>query len=321
MLDRLDGFDVSYLCGVDEAGRGPLAGDVYSAAVILDFNCPIKGLDDSKKISSKNRDLLYDEIVKKASNFSVGVASVSEIDDLNILQATILSMQRAVAGLSIDPELIIVDGNYNPKFSVHSKCIVKGDSKYSCIAAASIIAKVSRDRYMLDMDKKYPNYGFSKHKGYGTKLHYELITKNGVSDIHRKSFLKKFLNQEHSYNIGMQGELYAKNHLIDIGHKIIDTNFFCKHGEVDIISRNGDNIHFVEVKTRSKDYLVSPCESVGVSKKSKLIKSAIFYIQQNEIDLQPIFSVFEIVSLKKDCLKVSDFKFIENAFDLEGINI
>jgi ribonuclease HII len=186
----------SVICGVDEAGRGPLAGPVYAAAVILPKGHIIEGVNDSKKLSEKKRDLLFDRIIDECVCYSIGTASEKEIDEINILQATFLAMRRAVYGLDIKPDIALIDGNRKPGLDIAERDIIKGDSKSSSIAAASILAKVSRDRYMLEMAEKYPQYQFEKHKGYGTKLHYEMIDKYGVSDIHRKSFLKKYLNNE-----------------------------------------------------------------------------------------------------------------------------
>lgn len=188
------GFEV--VCGIDEAGRGPLAGPVYAAAVILPKGHIVEGVNDSKKISEKKRDLLFDKIIDECVCYSIGTASEQEIDEINILQATFLAMRRAVAGLEIKPDIALIDGNKKSGLDIAEQTIVKGDSKSANIAAASIIAKVSRDRYMLEMAEKYPQYQFEKHKGYGTKLHYEMLEKYGISPIHRKTFLKKFLNNE-----------------------------------------------------------------------------------------------------------------------------
>ncbi len=187
------GFEV--VCGIDEAGRGPLAGPVYAAAVILPKGHIVEGVNDSKKISEKKRNLLFDKIIDECVCYSIGTASEQEIDEINILQATFLAMRRAVAGLEIKPDIALVDGNKKPGLDIAEQTIVKGDSKSANIAAASIIAKVSRDRYMLEMSEKYPEYQFEKHKGYGTKLHYEMIEKYGISPIHRKTFLKKFFQK------------------------------------------------------------------------------------------------------------------------------
>ena len=181
------------ICGVDEAGRGPLAGDVYASAVIFSNNAFIDGINDSKKLSEKKRELLFDEIIEKAEAYCVSTASVEEIDTLNILQATFLAMKRAVDGLKIKPELALIDGNRLPPLNILAKDIVKGDGLSASIAAASILAKVSRDRYMKEQAEKYPEYQFEKHKGYGTELHIRLINEFGPCEIHRRSFLKKIL--------------------------------------------------------------------------------------------------------------------------------
>lgn len=187
------GFKV--VCGIDEAGRGPLAGPVYAAAVILKKGQTIEGVNDSKKLSEKKREALYNKIIDECLAYAIGVADEKEIDEINILQATFLAMKRAVDGLSIKPDCALVDGNQIPPLDCSVTTVIKGDSKSESIAAASILAKVARDRYMLEMAQKYPQYCFEKHKGYGTKLHYEMIEKYGICDIHRKSFLKKVLNK------------------------------------------------------------------------------------------------------------------------------
>ncbi len=188
-----NGYEV--ICGVDEAGRGPLAGPVYAAAVILPNGHIVEGVNDSKKISEKKRELLFDKIISESVSYSVGIATEKEIDEINILQATFLAMRRAVDGLAVKPDIAFIDGNRKPGLDIEEQVIVKGDAKSANIAAASIITKVSRDRYMLQMAEKYPQYQFEKHKGYGTKLHYEMIEKYGISPIHRKTFLKKVLNK------------------------------------------------------------------------------------------------------------------------------
>ncbi len=181
----------SVICGVDEAGRGPLAGDVYAAAVIFDKGVIIDGINDSKKLSEKKREKLYDEIILKAKSYCISTASVQEIEEINILNASMLAMKRAVEGLEIVPSVAMIDGNKTPILDCRAVAIVKGDATSQSIAAASILAKVARDRYMKELDEKYPQYLFSRHKGYGTKLHYEVIEKFGITEIHRPSFLKK----------------------------------------------------------------------------------------------------------------------------------
>ena len=181
----------SYIAGVDEAGRGPLAGPVCAAACILPRNLEIPGLNDSKKLSSKARDSLYDIIINSAVSYGIAFASVEEIESLNILNATFLAMNRALSQLSPQPALALIDGNRNSGISIPSRCVVKGDSLCADIAAASVLAKVTRDRYMLTMAEQYPEYGFEKHKGYGTAQHYAALRQFGPSSIHRPSFLRK----------------------------------------------------------------------------------------------------------------------------------
>lgn len=182
------------LCGVDEAGAGPLAGPVYAAAVILPREIDLPGLNDSKKLTAKKRDVLFDQITAAAEAYSIAFVTAEEIDGLDILNARMLAMQRAVDGLSVKPDLCLIDGNRDHGSSVSimapHMCLVGGDGKSASIAAASILAKVSRDRWMVKAAEEYPEYQFQKHKGYGTKLHYELLRTYGPSPIHRRSFLK-----------------------------------------------------------------------------------------------------------------------------------
>ncbi|MCR5149866.1 MAG: ribonuclease HII [Clostridiales bacterium] len=178
------------VCGIDEAGRGPLAGPVYAAAVILPQGLVIDGLNDSKKLSEKKREELFDIIISESIAYGIAFADEKEIDRFNILNATFIAMKRAVEKLSVKADFALVDGNRNPALDIPCRTIVKGDSKSPSISAASILAKVSRDRFMAELDKKMPQYQFSKHKGYPTKLHYEMIAEYGVSPVHRQSFLK-----------------------------------------------------------------------------------------------------------------------------------
>lgn len=190
-----DGFyaqGVMNICGVDEAGRGPLAGPVCAAAVILPEHLEIPGLNDSKKLTDKKRRELFPIIQEKALAYGIGFASQEEIDEINILQATFLAMERALGALAIRPGLVLIDGNQEKDFSLPVKTVVKGDSLSANIAAASVLAKVSRDDVMLEFARQYPEYGFDIHKGYGTKAHYAALTQYGPCPIHRRSFLKKF---------------------------------------------------------------------------------------------------------------------------------
>lgn len=180
------------VCGVDEAGRGPLAGPVCAAAVILPPELIIPGLNDSKKLTDKKRRELYDVIVSRAISYGIAFASEQEIDELNILQATFLAMERAMAQLAPTPALALIDGNRTRDFGLPVRTIVRGDGLSASIAAASILAKVTRDRYMEELDAQYPQYGFAVHKGYGTRRHYDALREYGPSPVHRTTFLKKF---------------------------------------------------------------------------------------------------------------------------------
>ena len=191
-------FDMQYygeyplLCGMDEAGRGPLAGDVFAAAVILAPDTVIEGINDSKKLTEKKREKLFDEIKEKALYWSIKTASVEEIEQLNILNCAMLAMKRAAESLGVTPDMALADGNKTPQLSCPVQFVIKGDAKSQSIAVASILAKVARDRYMKEMALKYPQYSFEKHKGYGTKAHYQALDEYGPCEIHRMSFLKKY---------------------------------------------------------------------------------------------------------------------------------
>ena len=189
-----DGYQV--ICGVDEAGRGPLAGPVCAAAVILPRGLEIPGLTDSKKLTDKKRRELFPIIKEQAVAYGIGLASHDEIDEINILQATYLAMERALAQLPVKPDIALIDGNRAKDFGLPVRTVVKGDSLSANIAAASILAKVTRDDLMLEMAEKYPEYGFEIHKGYGTKAHYAALTEHGPSPIHRMTFLKKFYGEK-----------------------------------------------------------------------------------------------------------------------------
>lgn len=192
-FDGLFGYEL--LAGVDEAGRGPLAGPVFAAAVILPPDLIIEGIDDSKKLSEKRRQELFDIITEKALAWAVASKDEKVIDEINIRNATYKAMNEAVNALKTKPEYVIVDGDAVKDMEIPHTCVIKGDAKSAAIAAASILAKVSRDRYLMELDKKYPEYQFAKHKGYGTKLHSELILKHGPCPVHRRSFLKKLLGE------------------------------------------------------------------------------------------------------------------------------
>ena len=190
------GEGYAIVCGVDEAGRGPLAGPVCAAAVILPQGLEIPGLTDSKKLTDKKRRELFPVIKEQAIAYGIGLASHEEIDEINILQATYLAMERALVQLTVKPDIALIDGNRAKDFGLPVRTVVKGDSLSMNIAAASILAKVTRDDMMLELAEKYPEYGFEVHKGYGTKAHYEALRQHGASEIHRKTFLKKFYGEK-----------------------------------------------------------------------------------------------------------------------------
>lgn len=196
MWEIEDSLGLHVICGVDEAGRGPLAGPVCAAAVILPEHLQIPGLNDSKKLTDKKRRELFPVIQQQAIAYGIGLASEAEIDEINILQATFLAMRRALEQLTVLPEIALIDGNRETDFGLPVKTVVKGDSLSANIAAASILAKVTRDNIMVELAQQYPEYGFEIHKGYGTKAHYEALRTYGPSPIHRRSFLKKFYGEK-----------------------------------------------------------------------------------------------------------------------------
>lgn len=292
---------IGLLCGVDEAGRGPLAGDVYAAACILPEEYDLPQLNDSKKLTEKKRDKLFDAIKQQAIAYCVAKATVEEIERLDIRKATMLAMTRAVEGLSVKADYVLVDGNFIPNWGdlASGEYCIGGDAKSASIAAASILAKVSRDREMLLMHEQYPEYAFDKHKGYGTALHYQRIEKYGVSPIHRRSFLKSKLSdwgELPPQGLGYRGESYAAEYLTRKGYEILERNFSCKQGELDIVAKKENLIAFVEVKSRktlSPDYL--PKESVTAAKQARVIAAAKEYIALHSLDAAFVFDVAEVV--------------------------
>lgn len=287
------------VCGVDEAGRGPLAGPVYAAAVILPQGLEIAGVNDSKKLTEKKREALFPVIKEKALAYCVSSASEKEIDDINILNATYLAMARAVEGLSVKADYALIDGNRMPKLPIPGETIVKGDGLSMSIACASILAKVTRDHVMMELDRKYPQYQFAKHKGYGTKLHTDLIRQYGPCEIHRKSFLKKILGAEdprisQAQSIGRRGETAAAAYLEKRGFYILERNYHSPYGEVDIIAENGQYIIFVEVKTRKPGAMVEGAEAVDRNKQKRLIQTSQIYLLEHPSNLQPRFDVIQV---------------------------
>lgn len=312
-------FDYSFkkdvLCGVDEAGRGPLAGPVVAAAVILKKNAKSTIFDvyDSKKLTEKKREQLFEKILVSCLSWSFAVVDSKIIDEINILNATMLAMKNAVEGLTVKPDLVLVDGNKIPNLNCYCEFVVKGDQKSASIAAASIIAKVKRDQIMKELDKKYKNYFFKDNKGYGTKKHYESILKYGVTPQHRKTFLKKLKEKKLKIqNVsGALGEKICYLFLLKNGFKVILKNFKSPFGEIDLIATKNENIYFVEVKLRQKKCGYSPCEAVNLKKQKKIVKTAIYFIQKTKNFLQPKFAVMEVLREKTGNFNV---KFIDDAF-------
>ena len=302
------------ICGVDEAGRGPLAGPVFAAAVILPFETDIPNLNDSKKLSEKTREILYDKVLESATDYGIGSAGVKEIDELNILRATFLAMNRAVDSLHVKPDIALIDGNRDPFLKCRSKLIVGGDGKSASIAAASILAKVTRDRYMVDIAGKYPQYMFEKHKGYGTKLHYEKLMEYGPSEIHRETFLKKLRAGDKTYTQqrGKRGEAYAREFLKSKNYVIVAESFRSRFGEIDLIVKNPEYIVFVEVKLRKNAAFAHAREFVGREKQRKMIATAKYWLSSQGSPLQPRFDVIEVYA--PDETAQPEIIHIENAF-------
>ena len=303
------------LCGVDEAGRGPLAGDVYAAAVILPKEYHLEGLNDSKKLTPKKRDRLFDEIRAQAVSFCIAKATVEEIESLNILNAAMLAMRRAVAGLKVAPQLVLVDGNRDPGLELPTRLIVSGDATSASIAAASVLAKVARDRSMEELAKEYPQYQFEKHKGYGTALHYAMLDAYGESPVHRHSFLKKYYQaKEHpelvKKPLGLQGEDFTADWLESRGYSVLERQYHTRLGEVDLIAQKGELLCFVEVKTRSQRREEPARAAVSKAKQKKVALAAAEYLQQHSARCSVRFDVAEVYG------RAGRFtmEYLENAF-------
>jgi ribonuclease HII len=305
----------TYVAGIDEAGRGPLAGPVVASCVILDPTKPIYRINDSKKLSEKAREEIYSEIMEKAIAVGIGIVDEKEIDDINILNATKKAMVIAVNDLKVSPQLLLVDAVELDEISIEQKTLTKGDSLSVSIAAASIIAKVTRDRILIEMDKKYPVYGFKKHKGYGTKEHIDAIKKFGICPIHRLSFTKKYASSH--IILGKNGEELAAKYLSQNGYQILERNFrLGKLGEIDIIAKHKEFVCFIEVKTRSGNSYGAPSEAVNQKKQHTIRKLAWTYLKK--MNLQDNFIRFDIVEVignsKEGNFAVESINLLENAF-------
>ncbi len=308
------------VAGIDEVGRGPLAGPVVTAAVILPENCKIEGVNDSKKLSAKKRQQLYHIICEKAISYSIGIVSSERIDEINILQATYEAMKEALEKLSVTPEFVLADAVHIPHITIPQRGIIGGDGKSISIAAASIVAKVTRDAMMEEFSKLYTQYGFERNKGYGSQEHMQAIKQYGICAIHRKTFVKNILptqqNQIKSDNKakGTKGELLAVKEMKKAGYIILERNYRCECGEIDIIAQKQNTIVFTEVKLRQTEKNGQPCEAVTKQKQKRIVQTAMYYISENNItELDMRFDVAEILEKQKQYY----FRYIENAFWLE----
>ncbi len=322
------GFGVP-LCGLDEAGRGPLAGPVYAACVILKPGAEIPGLNDSKKLTEKRREAVFEDILGNSKAwFGIGSASPEEIDRINILQATFLAMNRAyammLAGEGVPeeflPRLALVDGNRDPGLPLETRTVVKGDGSSAAIAAASVLAKVSRDRCMMELDTLYPQYRLAQHKGYPTRLHYQLLEQHGVSPIHRRSFLRNLEQhrQTAAQQAGRAGEEYTAGWLARQGYTVLERNWRCRWGEVDIIAQKGQTAAFVEVKTRAPGAMTGPLEAVDRKKRERLLKTAGAWLSAAGGELQPRMDVAAVTVTEEQGRElISAFDYYESAFEKE----
>ncbi len=296
------GQGLHLLCGVDEAGRGPLAGPVCAAAVIFPEGLVLEGINDSKKLTEKKREALFELIKEKAAAYHIAWASVEEIETLNILRAAMLAMKRAVEGLSLQPDLVMVDGNRCPELSLPCVSIVKGDALSQSIAAASILAKVSRDRQMLQYAGEYPQYGFEKHKGYGTRLHYDALKKFGPCALHRPSFLVKFLSgapgKSGKRKQGDRGEKLAREYLSRQGFEITVCNYTFSHEEIDLIAQREGELYFVEVKTRNETSLRRPGEAADAAKWKRIREASRQYLEEHPFGGEIHFGLCEVLLTK-----------------------
>ena len=309
------GYDL--VAGIDEVGRGPLAGPVVAAAVILPKECKIEGVNDSKKLSAKKREELYDIILEKAVSYGIGVVSNERIDEINILQATYEAMREALSQLKPKAEYILADAVTIPMVSTPQRGIIKGDAKSMSIGAASIVAKVYRDRMMEAYEEVYPGYGFASNKGYGAAEHIEGIRKQGITPIHRKTFVKNFLPQDGdtAADKGHRGEVLAAKQMEKMGYEILERNFHALKGEIDIIAKKDNVIVFTEVKYRKNEEMGTPAEAVNHWKQQHIIRAAKAYIAQKclmEMGYDFRFDVAEVLTSEGKTY----FRYTEDAFQL-----
>ena len=309
------GYDL--IAGIDEVGRGPLAGPVVAAAVILPKECKIEGVNDSKKLSAKKREELYDIILEKAVSYGIGVVSNERIDEINILQATYEAMREALSQMKPKADYILADAVTIPMVSTPQRGIIKGDAKSMSIGAASIIAKVYRDRLMEAYEEVYPGYGFASNKGYGAAEHIEGLKKLGPTPIHRKTFLKNLLPQEGdtATDKGHRGEALAAKQMEKMGYEILERNFHALKAEIDIIAKKDNTVVFTEVKYRKNEEMGTPAEAVGYQKQQNIIRAAKVYIAQNCLMEEGYDFRFDVAEILTQDGKTY-FRYTEDAFQL-----
>ncbi|MBR4934440.1 MAG: ribonuclease HII [Anaerotignum sp.] len=309
------GYDL--VAGIDEVGRGPLAGPVVAAAVILPKECKIEGVNDSKKLSAKKREELYDIILEKAVSYGIGIVSNERIDEINILQATYEAMREALSQLKPKADYILADAVTIPMVSTPQRGIVKGDAKSMSIGAASIVAKVYRDRMMEAYDEVYPGYGFASNKGYGAAEHLEGIRKQGITPIHRKTFVKNFLPQdgETTSDKGHRGEALAAKQMEKMGYEILKRNYYALKGEIDIIAKKDNYIVFTEVKYRQSEEMGTPAEAVDYKKQQNIIRAAKVYMAENCLLEEGCDFRFDVAEVLTQDGK-NYFRYTEDAFQI-----
>ncbi len=295
------------VAGIDEAGRGTLAGPVVAACVLLPFETDLPGVRDSKTLSEKQREAAFEAIYERAVSIGIGMADAPTIDRLNILRATHHAMREAVAAMTTPPDIVLIDGRAAHPFPVPQIALLQGDSRSRSIAAASIIAKVTRDRLMKEMHLLYPQYGFAEHKGYGTAEHFAALEQFGPCPLHRKSFapVTRLLDtsllpeEDARHRLGESGEIVARSHLIRLGWEILSTRYRCREGEIDIIARDGETLVFVEVKARRGSARTVPAEAVDARKRTLMQTAAQTYLFESELpeDSPCRFDVAEVIFL------------------------
>ena len=310
-FDRQVAEGVGIIAGMDEAGRGPLAGPVSAACVILPLEYPIEGINDSKKLSQSRREALYPAIMERALAVGVALVGVEDIDRINILQATRLAMTRAYQSMGMKPALLLTDAMDGLDLGVETRSMIKGDATSYNIAAASIVAKVTRDRLMAEMEGRYPGYGFAKHKGYGTAEHIKALRELGPCEEHRRSFIGGILGLSNK-DKGRHGEDLAEKYLMSCGLSVLERNFRAGKNELDIIALDGAIVVFVEVKYRESGRYGTPGEAVGSAKRRSITQAAVSWMQgKNATSCR--FDVIEVVKQGGDY----DINHIKNAFPAE----